>query len=120
MDQLSRESPELVEEIRRLMFVFEDIGKLGDKDIQQILKTVDGSKWAMGLKGASEGIKQKIFKNMSQRAAQTLEEEIEFLGAVKLSDVEKVQQEIVDIVRTLEESGAIAPRGSGDKEEMVA
>lgn len=120
MDQLSRESPELVEEIRRLMFVFEDVGKLGDKDIQQILKNVDGAKWAMGLKGASEGLKQKILGNMSQRAAQTLAEEIEFLGAVKLSDVEKVQQEIVDIVRSLEESGTIAPRGSGEKEEMVA
>jgi len=74
----------------------------------------------MGLKGASEGLKQKILGNMSQRAAQTLAEEIEFLGAVKLSDVEKVQQEIVDIVRSLEESGTIAPRGSGEKEEMVA
>ncbi|MBL8889098.1 MAG: flagellar motor switch protein FliG [Planctomycetaceae bacterium] len=120
MDQLSRESPELVEEIRRLMFVFEDIAKLGDKDIQQILKNVDGGKWAMALKGCSEAMKQKILGNMSQRAAQTLQEEIEFLGAVKLSDVEKVQQEIVDIVRSLEDSGAIAPRGNGEKEEMVA
>jgi flagellar motor switch protein FliG len=119
MDQLSRESPDLVEEIRRLMFVFEDISKLGDKDIQQILKNVDSSKWAMGLKGCSDGLRQKILGNMSQRAAQTLAEEMEFLGSVKLSDVEKVQQEIVDIVRTLEESGAIAPRGSGESEEMV-
>jgi flagellar motor switch protein FliG len=120
LDQLSRETPELVDEIRRLMFVFEDIGKLSDKDIQQILKNVDGAKWAMGLKGASETLKEKILSNMSQRAAQTLDEEIEFLGAVKLSDVEKVQQEIVDVVRSLEDSGAIAPRGSGDAEEMVA
>ena len=119
MDQLSRESPDLVEEIRRLMLVFEDISKLGDKDIQQILKNVDSSKWAMGLKGCSDGLRQKILGNMSQRAAQTLAEEMEFLGSVKLSDVEKVQQEIVDIVRTLEESGAIAPRGSGESEEMV-
>lgn len=120
MDQLARETPELVEEIRRLMFVFEDIGKLGDKDIQQILKNVDGGKWAMGLKGSSEAMRKKILGNMSQRAAQTLQEEIEFLGAVKLSDVEKVQQEIVDVVRSLEESGAISPRGNGEVEELVA
>jgi flagellar motor switch protein FliG len=120
MEQLSRDNPELVEEIRRLMFVFEDIVKLGDKDIQQILKNVEASKWAMGLKGSSEGLKQKVLGNMSQRAAQTLQEEMEFLGAVKLSDVEKVQQEIVDVVRSLEESGVIAPRSSGEKEELVA
>jgi flagellar motor switch protein FliG len=120
MEQLANESPELADEIRRLMFVFEDISKLGDKDIQQILKNVESSKWAMGLKGSSEALKQKIMGNMSQRAAQTLEEEIEFLGAVKLSDVEKVQQEIVDAVRSLEESGLIAPRSNGDQEELVA
>jgi len=120
MDHLAKESPELVEEIRRLMFVFEDIVHLSDKDIQQVLKSVDAGKWAMGLKGCSAELKQKIMGNMSQRAAQTLEEEIEFLGAVKLVEVEKVQQEIVDIVRSLEESGGITTRSNGEQEELVA
>lgn len=120
MDKLGEEDPNLVEEIRRLMFVFEDISKLNDKDMQQVLKNVETSQWAMGLKGCSEALKQKVFSNMSQRAAQMLEEEIEFLGAVKLSEVESVQQSIVDVVRKLEDAGHIASIGEGQEEELVA
>ncbi len=116
LEGLGKQRPELVEEIRRLMFVFEDLIKLGDKDIQAVLKGVENSQWAMALKGASEPLQDKILGNMSQRAADMLREEMEFLGKVRLSEVEGMQQQIVDIVRTLEDSGQIS-RPSGDQEE---
>lgn len=119
LDNLAQEDMELVDDIRRLMFVFEDIAKLPDKEIQQILKNVESSQWAMALKGASEGLKNKILGNMSQRAATMLDEEIEFLGAVKRSEVESVQQQIVDIVRQLEDAGVISTETGEDSEEML-
>lgn len=119
LEELSQEDPDLVEEIRRLMFVFEDISKLGDKEIQAVLKAVETSQWAMALKGVSEELKEKILGNMSQRAADMLREEIDFLGAVRVSEVESVQQQIVDIVRTLEDSGEVTLAGGGSDEEYV-
>ncbi len=116
LDGLSRDKPDLVAEIRRLMFIFEDIIKLGDKDIQTVLKNVETSQWAMALKGASQALQEKIMRNMSQRAADMLKEEMEFLGKVKLSEVETVQQKIVDVIRVLEDSGQLS-RPSGDEEE---
>ena len=120
LDGLSRERPELVENIRRLMFTFEDVVKLGDKDIQQLLKNVETSQWAMALKGSSQALQEKILKNMSQRASEMLKEEMEFLGKVKLSEVEAVQQKVVDVIRTLEESGQLARPSSEAAEEFVA
>ncbi|MCA9142417.1 MAG: flagellar motor switch protein FliG [Planctomycetaceae bacterium] len=114
LENLSQDDPELVEEIRRLMFVFEDINKLGDKDIQAILKNVETSQWAMALKGVSPELRQKILGNMSQRAAAMLEEEMEYLGPVRLSEVEAIQTQIVDIVRRLEETGEITVGGGAD------
>lgn len=119
LEKLAEEDPALVEEIRRLMFVFEDINKLTDKDIQTILKNVENSQWAMALKGASDALRQKILGNMSSRAAKMLAEEIEFLGAVKRTDVETVQQQIVDLVRQLEDAGQITTASSDEKEEML-
>ena len=119
LEELSQEDPELVEEIRRLMFVFEDISKLGDKEIQAILKNVETSQWAMALKGVSEELKEKILGNMSQRAADMLREEIDFLGAVRVSEVESVQQQIVDTVRTLEDSGEVTLAGGTSDEQYV-
>ncbi len=116
LDGLSEDKPQLVEEIRRLMFVFEDLLKLNDKDIQNVLKTVETSQWALALKGASQPLQEKILGNMSQRAADMLREEMEFLGKVRLSEVEGMQQKIVDAVRTLEDAGQIS-RPSGDQEE---
>jgi flagellar motor switch protein FliG len=107
LENLAQEDPELVEEIRRLMFVFEDISKLSNKDIQSILKNVEISQWAMALKGASGELREKILSNMSSRAADLLREEIDFLGQVKLSDVEQTQQGIVDIVRRLVDAGEL-------------
>lgn len=114
LENLAQDDPELVEEIRRLMFVFEDIGKLGDKDMQSVLKNVETSQWAMALKGCSDDLKQKVLGNMSQRAAQMLEEEIDYLGPVRLSEVEAIQQQIVDIVRRLEETGEITVGGGAE------
>jgi flagellar motor switch protein FliG len=119
LENLSHEDPDLVEEIRRLMFVFEDIGRFSDKDMQIVLKNVDSAQWAMALKGASSELKEKIFKNMSTRAGDMLREELGFLGAVKLSAVEAKQQEIVDVVRRLEDSGELDLSANDAEEELV-
>jgi flagellar motor switch protein FliG len=116
MESLGREDPELSEEIRRLMFVFEDIAKLGDRDIQSLLKNVETAQWAMALKGASEALQEKVLRNMSSRAADNLREEMGYLGSVRISEVEGVQQKIVDIVRHLEDTGEIS-RPTGEAEE---
>ena len=120
LESLAQDDPELVEDIRRLMFVFDDLTKLTDKDIQTVLKNVETAQWAMALKGASPELKQKIMGNMSQRAAAMLAEEMEYLGPVKLSEVEAVQQQIVDIVRRLEDAGEITVHSGDDSEQMIA
>ena len=120
LESLAQDDPELVEEIRRLMFVFDDLTKLSDKDVQSVLKNVETAQWAMALKGASAELKQKILGNMSQRAAGMLQEEMEYLGAVKLSEVEQIQQQIVDIVRRLEDAGEITVHASDATEQMIA
>jgi len=107
LETLEEEDSELVEEIRRLMFVFDDLLKLDDRAIQALLKEVDNAQWSVSLKGASEAIKEKILSNLSQRAAELLKEEMEYLGPVKVSEVETMQQQVVDTVRRLEDSGEI-------------
>lgn len=119
LESLAQEDSDLVEEIRRLMFVFDDLGKLSDKDMQTVLKNVETAQWAMALKGANPELKQKIMGNMSQRAAAGLGEELEFLGAVRLSEVEAVQQQIVDIVRRLEDAGEITVHAGDESEQMI-
>jgi flagellar motor switch protein FliG len=119
LENLAQEDPELVEEIRRLMFVFEDITKLDDRAIQSLLKNVESSQWALALKGASEELKSKILKNMSKRASDLLKEEMDYLGAVKLSQVEQMQQQIVDIVRRLEDAGEITTHAEEGEEQLV-
>lgn len=119
LDSLADEDPDLVEEIRRLMFVFDDVGKLPDKDIQTLLRHVETNQWAMALKGANSDLREKVLGNMSQRAAQMLSEEMDFLGAVRLSEVESVQQQIVDIVRRLEDAGEITRGGEDEEDEFV-
>jgi len=116
LDNLSDEDPDLVEDIRRLMFVFPDIAKLSDKDVQAVLKNVESNQWALALKGAPLELKTKILGNMSKRAAKMLEEEMEYLGAVRVSEVEHMQQQIVDVVRRLEDTGEIDLQ-SGEEEE---
>lgn len=119
LENLGGVDPELVEEIRRLMFVFDDLAKFSDRDIQKVLKSVENSQWALALKGAGADLKDKILSNMSQRAADMLKEEMEFMGAVKLSAVEEQQQEIVDIIRALEDAGEIEINSSEEEEQMV-
>jgi flagellar motor switch protein FliG len=119
MEGLEVEEPELVEQIRRLMFVFEDIRMVDDRGIQGVLKEVDNDELALALKTASEELKQKIFNNMSERAAQLIKEDMEYMGPVRISDVEAAQQRIVDIVRRLEDSGEIVIAGRGGDEDLI-
>jgi len=119
MEGLESEDPDLVEQIRRLMFVFEDILMVNDKGIQAVLKEVDNDELALALKTASEELQQKIFGNMSARAAEMIKEDMEFMGPVRISDVETAQQRIVDIVRRLEEAGDVMIQGRGDTELVV-
>lgn len=110
--------PELAEQIRNLMFTFEDVKKIDDKGIQTILKEVPRDQLVLALKTASESLRELLFKNMSQRAAGMIQEDLSAMGPVKLKDVEKVQQGIVDIVRRLEAEGKIAI-GGGAEEAFV-
>ncbi len=119
MEGLEAEDPDLVESIRRLMFVFEDILLVNDKGIQSVLKEVDNEELSLALKTASEELKQKIFKNMSERAAQLIQEDMQYMGPVRVSDVEAAQQKIVDVVRRLEDAGEIIIAGRGGEKEMV-
>jgi len=116
MERLTYESPELAEEIRRRMFVFEDILKLDDRSVQLVLREVNSQDLAVALKGASEELKNKIFNNMSKRAQQLLKDEIEFMGPVRVKDVEEAQQKIINVIRRLEEAGEIViARGGGEE-----
>jgi len=121
MEGLEGEDPDLVDQIRRLMFVFEDILQVDDKGIQAVLKEIDNAELAMALKTASDPLKEKIFHNMSERAGQLIGEEMDFMGPVRVSDVEASQQRIVDVVRRLEDAGEITISGrDGAESEMVA
>ena len=116
MEALEIQDPELAEEIKKLMFVFEDIINLEDRDIQLVLREVDQKDLVLALKGSSEEVKDKIKRNMSKRAAELITEELDFLGPVRLRDVEESQQRIVGIIRRLEDAGEIViSRGGGDE-----
>jgi flagellar motor switch protein FliG len=119
MEKLGEEDPELVEQIRRLMFVFEDILLVNDKGIQSVLKEVETSELVLAMRTATDELKQKILSNMSERAAQMITEEMEYMGPVRLSDVETAQQKIVDVVRRLEDAGEIIIAGRGGEKELV-
>ncbi len=119
LGNLERENPELATEIKNLMFVFEDIGLLDDRGIQRVLKEIDTKELGLALKGASENVSEKFFKNMSSRAAEMMKEDMQFMGPVKLKDVEAAQQRIVDVVRRLEDDGEIVISGRGGDDEVV-
>src|SRR3954465_8569613 len=101
------------------MFVFEDILLVNDKGIQSVLKEIDNDVLSLALKTASQELKDKIFKNMSERAAQLIQEDTPRLGPVRVSDVEQAQQKIVDVVRRLEDAGEIIIAGRGGEKEML-
>lgn len=115
MDELDRTNPDLSEEIRKRMFVFEDIVTLDNRSIQRIIREIDNSQWALALKGASEEVKEVIFANMSKRLVEMIKEDIEFMGPVRVRDIEEAQQNIVNVIRRLEEDGEIiTPRGGAE------
>ena len=101
------------------MFIFEDIMLVNDKGIQMVLKEIENEDLALALKTASPELRDKIFKNMSERAAELIKEDMEYMGPVRVSDVESAQQKIVDIVRRLEDAGEIIIAGRGGEKEMV-
>lgn len=119
MSRVEEKDPELAEEIRKLMFVFEDLVYVDDKGIQSLLKEVDNQKLVIALKTAPDEIKAKLFKNMSNRAATLLMEDLDALGPTKLSDVEKAQAEIVQKCKELESQGKAFISRGGDGDSLV-
>jgi flagellar motor switch protein FliG len=118
IEQLEVDNPELAEDIKKLMFVFEDIVQLDDRSLQLVLREVDQKDLSLALKATNDEVKNKIYKNMSKRAGDMLREELEFMGPVKIRDVEEAQQKIVGVIRNLEDKGDIVvSRGKGD--EMI-
>ncbi len=116
METLEIEEPELADEIRRKMFVFEDILSLDDKSIQRVLREVDNNELAVALKGSNEEVQNVIFNNLSKRLASMIREDMDYMGPVRLKDVEEAQQKIVNIIRKLEDSSEIIiSRGGGDE-----
>jgi len=119
LSKINEQAPELATSIKNLMFVFEDIVNLDDRSIQRVLKEVDNKELALAMKHVSPDVKQRVISNLSQRAAQMIEEEIEYMGPVRLRDVEDAQQRVVDVIRNLEEAGQVVIVGGTKAEEMV-
>lgn len=116
METLEIEDTDLAEEIRKRMFVFEDILTLDNRSIQRFLRDVENNQLAIALKGATEEVQKVIYSNMSKRLAEMIREDIEFMGPVRLKDVEEAQQKIVNVIRKLEDAGEIViSRGGGDE-----
>ncbi len=115
MESLEVEDPELAEDIKKRMFVFEDVTTLDNKSIQRVLRDVDNHQLAVALKGAGDAVKEAILSNVSQRLAAMIREDLEFMGPKRMKEVEEAQQEIVNIIRKLEDAGEIIiSRGGGD------
>jgi len=119
IEQLEDEDPELAEEIKKRMFVFEDIVMLDDRSIQKVMREVDSQELAKALKSVDTEVQDKIFRNMSKRAAGMLKEDMEYMGPVRLKDVEEAQQKIVSIIRHLEDTGEIVIARAGEEEMVV-
>lgn len=118
LEGLERRDPELAEEVKRRMFVFEDIIILPDNYIQRVLKEIDSKELALAMRGANEEVNSRIYKNMSSRASDMLKEEIEYMGPVRLRDVEMAQHKIVTVIRKLDESGEIII-SRGEKDAII-
>jgi len=119
IEALEEEDPELAEEIKKKMFVFEDIVLLDDRAIQKVLREVDSQELAKALKAVDTEVQDKIYRNMSKRASALLKEDMEFMGPIRIRDVEEAQQKIVNIIRKLEDSGEIVVARSGEDELVV-
>ncbi len=115
LSEIEEESSQMAEDIRNLMFVFEDVNTLDDRSVRELMKEISNEDMTMALRGASDDLKEKFFKNMSERAATMIREDLEIMGPTRLADVEAAQQNIVKVVRRLETEGRIAiGRGGGD------
>ena len=119
LDEMREIDDEVANGVNNLMFVFEDIVLMNDSNIQEILKEIDGKELTMALKGSTEEISTKIFGNMSKRAAEGIQEDMEYMGPVRLAEVEEAQQRIVEVIRSLEEAGTITLGKGGKDAEMV-
>ncbi len=119
MEKLEESNPELAEEVKRLMFVFDDLINLDNRTIQQVLREVDAKDLALALKGAKEEVKELLLKNMSSRAKAMILEDMEVMGPVRLKHAEEAQQKIVNVVRQLEEMGEIVVARGGEEEVMI-
>jgi flagellar motor switch protein FliG len=119
IEALEEQDPELAEEIKKRLFMFDDNGGMDDRSLQRVLREVDLKDLGLALKGASEDLRQKFFKNMSKRAADMLKEDMDFMGPVRVRMVEEAQQKIVNVVRSLEEAGEIVISRSGEEELVV-
>ena len=116
VETLEVEDPELADEIRKKMFVFEDILSLDDRAIQRVLRDIENNDIAVALKNANEEVQNVIFRNLSKRLAAMIKEDMDFMGPVRLKDVEEAQQKIVNNIRKLEDAGEIViARGGGDE-----
>jgi flagellar motor switch protein FliG len=120
LEGLKGEEPELVEKIRRLMFTFADIARVNDRGIQNLLKSVDTSRLSLALKTAGPELRGKFFNNMSKRAVERINEEMELMGPVRVADIQAAQNAIVDEIMRLEEAGEVAIEGRGGAEAVVA
>ena len=120
LSDLEKRNPELATEIKNLMFVFEDLVLLDDKSIQRVMREVDTKDLSLALKASTEDVKETVFRNMSERAASMIKEELDFMGPVRLKDVEESQLKIVEVIRSLEEEGEIVISGRGGEEEIIA
>lgn len=120
LEAIDRRSPDIATQVKNLMFVFEDLKLLDGKSVQRLLREIDGKELALALKAASEELKQHIFGNMSERAAAALKEELEFMGPVKVRDVEAAHTRIIEVLRTLEDQGEILISGRGGEDDVIA
>ncbi len=119
LQSLEADDPDLAAEVKNMMFVFDDLVLLDDRSVQRLLKEVETKDLSMALKAAGDGVKNKIFTNVSERVSAMIQEEMEFMGPIRLSDVEAAQGRIVEAVRRLEEEGQIIISGRGGKEDVI-
>jgi flagellar motor switch protein FliG len=116
IDEIEEEDPDLADEIKQMMFVFDDIVLVDDKGLQKVLRSVETQELAIALKASTEEVKQKIFRNMSERAAEILKEEMDVSGAVRMKDVTDAQQKITRIIQDMERKGELIISGRGGEE----
>ncbi len=116
LEEIEESDPELVEEIKQMMFVFEDLVMVDDRGLQKVLRNIESKELALALKAASDDVKNKIYQNMSKRATEILQEEVDALGAVRMDDVTRAQNQISRIVQTMERNGELIIQGRSGEE----